>query len=360
MKFTKEDTQKVKGIAIILMLIHHCFLDPDRYAGKTIVFAPFTEECVNWWALFFKICVAIFVFLSAYGITLSFQKVSADYRLEGKQISKILVQRYIKLMMGFFFVFLLLQIYSAIFQGRYQDVYGDGETSVIYMLIDMFGLADLLGTPMFVATFWYMTMAQLIIIAMPICIWLYKKLGLAVIPLSFFAAKIIPWSYYYFQAYLVCIVTAMVFADKDLFVKIREKQILPRGNKIAKFLLFVGLFLVLAVLRESSFKGTFIQIWETLIPIVLICFNFEFVNPLPVIGRILEVLGKYSMNIFLIHNFIRVVWYYDFTYGFKYVWLIVLVLLVISLVISVAIEWLKKMIHYNQLTQWLVAKVEKF
>lgn len=32
MKFTKTNTLQIKGIAIVLMLFHHCFLNAERWA----------------------------------------------------------------------------------------------------------------------------------------------------------------------------------------------------------------------------------------------------------------------------------------------------------------------------------------
>ena len=32
MKFTKEHTMQMKGIAIIILLFHHCFLNAQRWA----------------------------------------------------------------------------------------------------------------------------------------------------------------------------------------------------------------------------------------------------------------------------------------------------------------------------------------
>ena len=65
------------------------------------------------------------------------------------------------------------------------------------------------------------------------------------------------------------------------------------------------------------------------------------------------------MNIFLIHNFIRVVWYYEFTYSFKYAGVIVLVLLGISLVVSVCLERIKKLVHFNQAVDWIIKSIVK-
>ena len=69
MQFSKQDTALVKGVAILMMLAHHCFESPYRYAGYELNFFPFTESQTVEIASFFKICVALFAFLSGYGIT---------------------------------------------------------------------------------------------------------------------------------------------------------------------------------------------------------------------------------------------------------------------------------------------------
>lgn len=63
MEFTKKDTALVKGVAILMMLFHHCFVSAERYAGYEMDFFPLTESQTITIASFFKICVALFVFL---------------------------------------------------------------------------------------------------------------------------------------------------------------------------------------------------------------------------------------------------------------------------------------------------------
>lgn len=176
--FTKEDSVKIKGIAIILMLIHHCFLNADRYKGQEVIFAPFSEAVWNEWGLYFKICVALFVFTSAYGLTISFKNVNSDFNMPREKVVRIITARYIKLISAYMFVFMMLQLYSLVMQkGRYAYIYGSKPTGIIYMLIDMLGLADIIGTPTFIATFWYMGFAQMIIFGMPLFIAVYKRGG---------------------------------------------------------------------------------------------------------------------------------------------------------------------------------------
>ena len=97
--FTKNDTNKVKGMAIILMLIHHCFMNSGRYKGQQVIFSLLPEWRVNEFALSMKICVAMFVFLSAYGIAYSLKRLNEKYEYSRKELEISLIKRWTKMMM---------------------------------------------------------------------------------------------------------------------------------------------------------------------------------------------------------------------------------------------------------------------
>ena len=71
LQFSKKDTNIVKGVAIIAMLFHHCYVTGVKFKAHGVSFAPFSRDTVVTLALWSKVCVGIFVFLSAYGIALS-------------------------------------------------------------------------------------------------------------------------------------------------------------------------------------------------------------------------------------------------------------------------------------------------
>lgn len=360
--FSKYDTQKVKGLAIILMMIHHCFLDAERYAGHTVSFFPFSEETVNYWALFFKICVGMFVFITGYGLTLSFRKENSKYQFTPKECTDIVITRYIKLISGFMFTLVCVWIYSFIANtGWFKHEYGTGLKSCLYAIIDLFGLSDLLGTPTYVATFWFMTLAQLIIFVMPLLILCYKKLGAIPMYLLMLTISVtIPFSYPMLPRYIVCATLGMICADNDLLVKIRNYNPIkehPIVGKVIKFVVDLLLIWVLAHFRQSGIFTKLIGLWDSIIPMLVIVFCFEFLNNIPIIKNILSIIGKYSMYIFLTHNFIRICWYNDFTYSFYYAPLIVIVLLVVSLGVSIIIDTLRKITRFDKLVQFTTAKV---
>ncbi|CAI0769704.1 Acyltransferase family [Serratia entomophila] len=83
MNISIEKSNYLKGIAIILMLVHHLFAFPDRISPdvtvKYIGMLPGTGMYIETYiGLFGKICVSMFLFLSGYGFSLR-REVSAKY-----------------------------------------------------------------------------------------------------------------------------------------------------------------------------------------------------------------------------------------------------------------------------------------
>ena len=69
MQLSKNDSLALKGIAILMMYVHHFYLSPDRWAGYAVDFFPLTADMTVYIAEFFKTCVCIFVFITGYGMT---------------------------------------------------------------------------------------------------------------------------------------------------------------------------------------------------------------------------------------------------------------------------------------------------
>ena len=111
--FSADDSMKIKGIAIVLMMFHHCFGSADRFEAFTISFFPFSAEQFIRIASSFKICVSLFAFITAYGLTQSLKASSKDFNLYqwyGK--------RFFKLLSGYWFAVILMSIICEIFSFR--------------------------------------------------------------------------------------------------------------------------------------------------------------------------------------------------------------------------------------------------
>ena len=61
--FTKVDSLVIKGVALLAMMWHHCFLS-DRADGYDISYWPLSHGQVIQIASFLKICVPLFAFVS--------------------------------------------------------------------------------------------------------------------------------------------------------------------------------------------------------------------------------------------------------------------------------------------------------
>lgn len=349
----------LKGIAIIMLVAHHCFLGPGRYKGQEIIFI-IPENIWNYVALFFKICVCFFVFISAYGLTKKMMILPENdpARLHAS-IKDMIISRIFKLLGSFMFVFVLVTLFGRFYDpGRFTEIYGSVfPDAAEYYFIDMLGLAELLGTPTYLGTFWYYSLAIVIILIIPAFYYMQKKLGsvgfLAVVAVINFTVNFDNRNIWH---YIFCIAIGVVCACENLITRLVNLKLNENKtfNAILKFMLEAIFLFILMFLREGPLKGELYPFWDAIIPVVMAIFCCEFIFHIPVLHQVLAFLGRYSVNIFLVHNFIRITWFYDFTYSFKYPLVIVIVLLINSLILSLIIERMKSFLRYDQFINKLI------
>lgn len=370
MKFTKEHTMQMKGIAIIILLFHHCFLNTQRWATVPyeklattkgwgyypISFAPFSSHTIQYLASFSKICVAMFVFMTGYGMWVSYES-----QKKKTTMSNYIKKRMVTLMTGFLIIFVVTEI-LAIPTGRFIEVYGHDFRSVVYMIIDALGLAKLLGTPLFCLTWWYMSLAIVLIMIFPFVHSIMEKYQWIVVV----ASIIVPRACGFGQStdlfrYLLAYTLGMYFAQHDLLARIKEKFM--EQNVVGKLLSLIVSLIGLAVIikcRQNAWIGwKYLDFWDGFAAMYVIVNSYIYILNGKWIVKGLGFLGKHSMNIFLIHSFYRDVFFHKFTYSFYYAWLDYIVLMAISLVTSIVLEWFKKLIRYEKFIDWVKRLVTK-
>ena len=88
--FTKDDTNIVKGFAIIMLLVHHLFYIPNQLGYIDWNLFSWNGKIFGFWnilAYIGKICVPIFLILSGYGLYKSYKgKILEFYK---KRVLKI-------------------------------------------------------------------------------------------------------------------------------------------------------------------------------------------------------------------------------------------------------------------------------
>lgn len=370
MKFTKEHTMQMKGIAIIILLFHHCFLNAQRWATVPyeklattkgwgyypISFAPFSSHTIQYLASFSKICVAMFVFMTGYGMWVSYES-----QKKKTTMSNYIKKRMVTLMTGFLIIFVVTEI-LAIPTGRFIEVYGHDFRSVVYMIIDALGLAKLLGTPLFCLTWWYMSLAIVLIMIFPFVHPIMEKYQWVVVV----ASIIVPRACGFGQStdlfrYLLAYTLGMYFAQHDLLARIKEKFMEQNvaGKLLSLIVSLIGLAVIIKCRQNAWIGWKYLDFWDGFAAMYVIVNSYIYILNGKWIVKGLGFLGKHSMNIFLIHSFYRDVFFHEFTYSFYYAWLDYIVLMAISLVTSIVLEWFKKLIRYEKFIDWVKRLVTK-
>lgn len=161
-----RDTNALKGIALLLLLIHHLFyIDNGMYddisiAGRGIV------QTIGLWS---KICVAIFVFLSGYGLTVQAEKIGGVGSL-----ARFYWRRFTKLMLNYWFIWLIfVPIGVFVFHYSFAEAYGDNIG--IKFLLDFTGLINAFGLYGYNVTWWFYSCIILLYILFPFLYRLVKK-----------------------------------------------------------------------------------------------------------------------------------------------------------------------------------------
>lgn len=361
--FSNNNSLALKGIAIIMMMYHHCFRTTQLFEKFEVSFFPFSQSLIVDISDMLKICVSIFVFITGYGLTISLKKSFKDYEWNKSQITKWIINRLIKLLSGFWFAAILSYIVCEIINGKTsRTFFNDGFTlGVINVIVNLLGLSKFFDTPNY-ASWWYMTIAVLYVLTLPLFLKVFKKysyiavlLGVIIFP------RVLDWEYENssYISFLFVLLLGAIFAENNLMVKLANIKILNNkiANKIIKFFietaLLVAFLKICLVLPVSKF-------WEIrygVFPVLIILYLYEYVVDIPLINKILQYLGKHSLNIFLIHQFIRTNYLNNFIYSFKHFIIIGIVLLVTSLIVSILIELLKKCLKYDLLINKLQNKV---
>lgn len=370
MKFTKEHTMQMKGIAIIILLFHHCFLNAQRWATVPyeklattkgwgyypISFAPFSSHTIQYLASFSKICVAMFVFMTGYGMWVSYES-----QKKKTTMSNYIKKRMVTLTTGFLIIFVVTEI-LAIPTGRFIEVYGHDFRSVVYMIIDALGLAKLLGTPLFCLTWWYMSLAIVLIMIFPFVHSIMEKYQWVVVV----ASIIVPRACGFGQStdlfrYLLAYTLGMYFAQHDLLARIKEKFMEQNvaGKLLSLIVSLIGLAVIIKCRQNAWIGWKYLDFWDGFAAMYMIVISYIYILNGKWIVKGLGFLGKHSMNIFLIHSFYRDVFFHEFTYSFYYAWLDYIVLMAISLVTSIVLEWFKKLIRYEKFIDWVKRLVTK-
>lgn len=342
-KLSQEDSFAIKGIAICMMLIHHLFLEHREYG-----IIPFKL------ALICKVCVAIFVFLSGYGLTIQFSKFNAtNFKEKIKTSIRFLFRRYKKFYLNYWPIFLITVSLGYFFFGRsLQDAYGSDTNILKSLVMDFFGLMQMQS---YNVTWWFNRLILTLYLLFPILFFGMKNkiIGFSLLALFFYWPPHINIPFLEFQG---TIATYLKIFCLGIFIAHNTESInniLGRTKPQILFIISFAVCIFLCYIRNNVITPLFFG--KRVDPFIVVFVYLTFTSLRQFYNkeiRPLVFLGKHSMNIYMTHTFFSVYFFSSFIYWFKNPILIFTILLAISLALSIAIEFCKAKTHYNQLLRF--------
>ena len=357
--FTRDMSLMLKGVAILLMMWHHCFL-AGRFEAYDIVFSPLAPNQVANIAKLFKFCITLFIFISGYGLY-------SAYRNKNENVSngKWILLRYIKGFSAYWFIFVLSIVVCMLIDGRPKNVfYGEGFLKgSIHLIINFLGLHNIFGTQNINAEWWYMSAYFLFIMLTPLLYQISEKYGslfFTLLVIVFPRVVEVQLNAKHIYTFLLVFVMGMIFNKEKVFERVDQLTV-TAGKKCLVILLLLFLAFSSYKLFVPAPKDKYLDVIFGLFPLIYILLFYLIIPYLPFTQKVLRIFGTHSTNIYLIHNFLRSMYLKDFIYTRGHFTLIILTLLLMSLALSFSIEGLKRLVRYpvmiNKL-ETLVSRIE--
>lgn len=301
----RNQTNEIKGIAVILLMIHHLL---SRYQNDNF----FMNDIVS----LSKVCVALFVFLSGYGLAKNHTKIEMTFR-------SFFIKRILKIMIPYQKVFIIFVSVGVYFNLQpLEQSYG--KHKILKLILEFLGLNEFIYGHGYNPTWWFIGLIGLLyILFIPLFKFVKKYSHRAIVYIyisSFFISKFfiiiglgrisdITYSFSYVVVFSTGIYFSMLGFQVLNSTKIKYHQNLG--------LLFFS-FIILSIIRNrinyiGEIKLDFI--YSTIIILIYLeasrKFNFIFIK------MIFREFGKCSFEIFLTHTFIFFLYFEDITYYFN-------------------------------------------
>lgn len=344
-RFDIKYTNLLKGIAVLLLLLHHVL--NLSYPYTSIVPKRILVHLVSCG----KICVAIFLILSGYGMYLSYNKIQEK---NAKQDVIFIARHVIKILLSFWIIYIICVPVSILFGYSFIEIYGQTGHLWINMLTDFLGMAYLRGMPSMNPTWWYLDVILVYYLISPLLFRVIKRMKKKSC-IFFIIFVILTFNFYGLK---MCVIYFIPYLSGAIMAEINGiEKVLKFGSKFEwiKQVVMFGAFLGIVYVREVILAGDigFYKL-DWLLALILIYFSYFYLSTEGKIGKSLISLGKQSGNIFFFHSFIYKFWLQDLVYGtFKYGILIYIVFLLICYIISKLLEYLQEKTGMNNIRKSL-------
>lgn len=345
--FTKRHTLYCKGIAVSLMVIHHLFWNiPD--IGVKINGIALSQRV----GIIGKVCVAIFLLLSGIGIYKS--------NRDNFSIKQFYSKSILKIYSNYIFIVILSTIIGIIFfKDKFNNMTIDGIKGVIYYLLTCSGFQYIIGYQGFNGAWWFVTVILICYICYPVIRKLVQKDSYKFIVLSFVLSLLDAISLgrikvFNIVAWMFIFNLGVFITHNNILFKVKEYVNKVRIRRIIMIIILFGLLII----RQEIPPQGFISIkLEYILSLLIVLTIYVYYERFKYSRKIIEFLGKYSMNIFYVHMFFTTYYLKEFTYSLKNPIVIFLFVISISLLCSISIEKFKNFIKYEVIINKINAKL---
>ncbi len=340
--FTKEQTNVCKGVGVLLLLFHHMYMSVSFTESMTLWFSDPTVLANI--AVGMRVCVWIFAFLSAYGLTCKYNSLPESER------RWFVPRQWLSLMKPFWLIFALTAVLYVIL---FVDLMGVYHYNGFFLAFDIFAVSDIMHTPKLLGVFWYMCFAQLVIFCIPVFNSFCRRFGYLSIPIAFIIMQFMGngisthngGSYW---DYLVVVVCGVVIAQKKLFCRIGAVK-LHMALRIVLGVLLAAVGVGAIVLRQMAELGDVLH-WRSVcsaVSAIAVCLLFGVFIRVKWLSKALAFLGRFSGLMFLIHsvlnNFVPQIIYLTHIAAVDY-----FIFVAETLLVSIAVHYLRRLIRYDK------------
>lgn len=371
--FSREDTKVIKGVAILLMIVFHCFAFPDRIGlYDKIITLPFEIHgdtllmCV---AKFGIICLSIYTFLSGYGMYKQYES-SGTYSVAGRILG--FYKEYWKV----FFIFISIAFVFFRNQECFCDTHSIcnifNDISLEKILKDFLGITSNYNREWwFIKTYVFgliLGNVYMRVFSKCKCFWLEF---LVVCVFSIFYSVIVPnfnktligagisdnWFYqnlFTVHFSIPAMFMGVVVAKYDILSKL-YKNIFNKYSSMFNIILSAFLVAVIIYIRNYS---VFIGIDIIIVPIFIVCILNIFKQG-KVGYKILRFVGEHSTIMWLVHSFYC--YYFGIVqkllFSMRVDIIIYIVVVVISLLTSILLKQFYKILDKYLFTRLVYKKI---
>ena len=206
-----SQTSSLKGIALIALLVHHLFY--IRTGQYDDIYLGGDYYLLNQIGMMCKVCVALFVFLSGYGLAVVTDKTGII------NINQFYIRRFTKLMSNYWLIWLLFVPIGVLFMGRTLVSVYAGHPIGLCLLVDLAGLSRSLRLPSYNATWWFYSCIIILYLLFPFIYQLIRKSILVIYMVLTISIGIVfcPWTFIQpIQCYLLPFVLGALFSNTKI------------------------------------------------------------------------------------------------------------------------------------------------